>query len=201
MAVELFLLPMVATGRPRGEGMYQAKYTDDPQVIRHGTIKLGKLDQAVVMIEAPQTYLDFVQSQPDALLLATSQTIDNTINVNQRNAIRNWLENRGIPGLWVQTGETRRQVIRGVIGMFLISQRLRGRFGEDFKQRAVRYGVNLETTWADLPQALKDELLGVAADFGIPNPGLTNASPLRDVLKALGDGMQKFPFVLCGVTV
>jgi hypothetical protein len=199
MAVELFLLPMEGAGT--AEDPIRAKYVIDPQIIRQGTIRLSRVDHAVVMIEATQAYLDFVRSQADAISLATAQTIDSTINGGQRNTVRNWLENRGIPALWIQIGETRRQVIRGLIGMFLISQRLEGKFGEGFRQRATRYGITLATQWSNLPTAAQDELLDVAREFGIENPGLTATSPLRDVLKVLGDGMQNRRFMLCGIEV
>ena len=192
MAIELFLVPMEGTGTE--EDPIRAKYALDPQVSRQGTIRFSRVDHAVVMLDATQDYLDAVRSQSDAISLSAESDLDTVLTGRERNTLRDWLEARGIPGLWLQ-GETKRGVIRGLIGMFLISQRMEGKFGQGIRTRL----SGLDTDWDAMPQASRTELMSIAEDLRLPNPSRT--APLRDVLKSMGDGMQKERYFLCGFEV
>ena len=181
---------------------YRAKYTDDPAVIAAGSIRYSNVDHAVALIDAPQVYLDFVAAQPDATLLATNANLDQVLTAGQANAAQTIFESAGIPANFINAGDTRRQAIRGVIGMFLFSQRLEGRFGVGFKAKAAEHGVTLSSTWSSFPQALQDVFIEIRDTFWPGNNlGITGASTLRQILVAVSQAWGSHQFVIAGVSI
>jgi len=201
MAIALFLCPIVGTGTR--EDPKRGKYMRGVGVIRAGSLRFSRVDHALVMIEAPQSYLDTVAVDPECRLLATPQTIDTPLTQGQVNGIKSFLELNGIPAQWLQAGETRRQALRGIAGMFLFAQRLEGRFGTGFRAKMAERGITLETQWQDFPQVLKDEFIVVRDLFGwdAQRLGLTNTSTMREILKVCGDQFQSARIEICGVVL
>ncbi len=198
MAVELFIVPMVVPATPSFADPIRPKYVKDPAVNRWGSIRYSTADDAIVLIDATQVYLDSVAGESDAFRIATEANIDNTLNAAQVTAARTFFEVRDVPGEFVNIGDTRREVIRGVVGMFLFSQRLEGAFGVGFREKFTSRGMTLDSTWQDFPQVLKDEFLLIRDDHGWTNTelGVTNASTLRQILKAVSDQFENTPIVI-----
>jgi len=201
MAVEVFLVPMVGDGTRADP--FRGKYTDDAQVTSAGCIRYSREDDAICMMEAPQAYLDTVAGQADATRLATESNLDAALTLAQANAAKTIFEAAFIPGQFINEGDTRREAIRGVVGMFLFSQRLEGRFGEGWKAKAQARGINLNSTWQDFPQALKDEFIAIRDDEGWTNAelGVTNASTLREILQAVSSQYEQTPIFIGGLEV
>lgn len=199
MPREIFLVPMVGTGTRSDP--YRGKYTRDPAVTTQGALRAGRQDVAVAMIEASQTYLNSVAAQADALRLATESNLDNALTAGQANTAKTRFESVGIPGQFINAGDTRREAIRGVVGMFLFSQRMEGKFGSGFWKRGQALGITLDTAYADFPQALKDEFITVRDEFGWGNLGLTNASTLRQIMQAVSLQFEATPIVIGGQPV
>lgn len=192
MPNEIFLIPMVQVklnplGMPHMAPKYVWQYLQDNAAtdssIRYGLKRYTRMDEAVVGVTTPQAALDSFAAQPDVFRIASISTLDNTITGNQRNQIRAWLEAREIPGLWINTGDTRRKFIRGLIGMFLFAQKVEGRTGKGLKQTFQDAGVTLDTEWRNLPQSAKDVFLETATSLGFPAPNLPNTTPVRDIMK------------------
>lgn len=196
MPREIFLVPMELQGNT-----YRGKYTNDPAVVASGTIRYSLVDSAVVMIDSTQTYLDSVDAQADATRLATEANIDNTLTNGQVTAAKTLFENNGIPAGFINIGDTRREVIRAVCGLFLFSQRMEGRFGTGFWQRAQELGITLATQFVDFPQAVKDEFIAVRDDHGWGNLGLTNQSTLRQILTAVSQQFESEPITIGGFDI
>jgi len=201
MTIELFLVPMVGVGTEADP--IRGKYTEAPEVISSGTLRYSRIDHAVAMINATQVYLDIAAADPDVTRIATASNIDDVLTIAQANNIKAILEGLFIPNQFVNGGDTRRQVIRGIIGMFLFSQRMEGRFGEGWKAKAQARGVTLDSTWQSFPQALKDEFIDVRDSFGWTTQGLgvTNTSTLRQILKSISDQFEQTPFFICNVSI
>ena len=199
MSIALFLCPMIGTGTLTDP--YRAKHTRGAD--RAGTLRFSRMDDALVLLDAPQAYLDSVAADPECVLLATTANADTAITVQQRNGIRTFLEKRGIPAQWVNDGDTRRQVLRGIAGMFLFAQRLEGRFGVGFRAKMAERGITLDTPWSDFPQALKDEFIAVRDSFGwdAQRLGLTNTSTMREILKVCGDQFQQERIIIAGIEI
>jgi len=154
-----------------------------------------------VLIQAPQVYLNSVGQQADAIRLATPQNIDNQLSAGQASAAKTIFELHGIPGEFINAGDTPRDVIRGVVGMFLFSQRMETKFGRGFKQKAQQYGINFNTQYVEFPQALKNEFIAVRDDHGWSNLGLTNQSTLRQILKAVSQQFEQTPIFISGFEI
>lgn len=199
MAIELFLVPMEGSGTHADP--YRAKYTRHESINYAGSIRYSKTDSAIALINAPQAYLNAVREQPDALSLATPQNINEVLTAGIANAAKTLFEGMGIPAGFINAGDTRREVIRGVIGMFLFSQRMEGRFGAGFRKLAADRGVNLNTPWSDFPQALRNEFIAIRDEHGWDNLGLTNQSTLRQILLAVAERYEDTPMFIAGVEI
>lgn len=200
MPVNFFICPMIGDGTridPR-----RGKYQRGVGVIRAGQLRFGRTEDAIVMIEADQAYLDTVAADPECQLICDESNIDTPLTAPQVTAIQNFLEARGVPADWLQVGETRRQTIRGIAGMFLFSQRMEGRYGMSWKQKAVAHGVTLASEWQVLPVGFQTELVESAQSFGWTD--ITGAAPtttLRQILKSMGNRFQNTPIFICSVEI
>lgn len=109
--------------------------------------------------------------------------LDSTIpNAQARNRVRNYLEAGNIPGTWVNTGMTYRQVLRTVLNVFRFFSRYVSKGG-----RISAAGYSLDTTWGELPQAAQDRLRATADEFGLDYSGVTANTTLRQILKGMAD--------------
>lgn len=208
MAIEIFLVPMESVPHSDfpAHTEVRGKHTDlslDPGMVRSGTLRYSNGSHGVAMIEADQTYLDTVAADPDVTRLATSQNLDEVLTAGQANAVKTIFEGAFIPGQFINAGDTRRQVIRGLVGMFLFSQRMSGRLGDGWKERAQARGMTLDSTWAEFPVALQSELIDVRNSFGWTNVdlGVNASSTMRDILQAVSQRFENAPIVICGVEV
>ena len=202
MAIELFLLPMAQIDRGWGP-RWDIKYIDTiTPTGPSGMIRYqpNEADSDVIaLIEASQSDLNSVASQLDVTRLATRDNLDTPINAGQATAAKAIFEAAFIPGLFINAGDTRREVIRGVVGMFLFSQRMTGRFGTGWRKRAQDLGITFASTWTTFPQALKDEFIDVRDSFGWEgNLGITGTSTLRDIMKVVSDQFEDTPIFIAG---
>jgi hypothetical protein len=214
MAVELFVVPMIGDGTRAVP--YRARYSADPAVVRHGCIRYSKQDDCIVLLDAPQAYLDGVAAQPDAVRICTEAQLDNVLTAPQRTAVGNALEAREIPAGWLNAGDTWRVVIRTVCHIFFVNQRLEGTFAAPIHNQIetwLRAGglaqvagfeseppastpvlvraqgrITLGLTFSQLPTAAQNYLLQVRDRQGWTNNelGLTAASTVRQIITAMG---------------
>lgn len=202
MAVGLFLLPIVDVQNaniPLRGGKYGMR-ADHAEVIRGSFLKLDA-DDTLGLIQAPQAYLDTVAGQLDAVLLADASTIDAVITPAQAAAFAAELESRSLPAQWLTAGMTRREAIRTMAGIGMVSQRMLGRRRGGLKATLARHGMTLDSTWADIPQAMRRELLDIADDFGWDDLGLGATSTVREILKAMSDQFASTPMTIGPLTL
>jgi hypothetical protein len=201
MPTELFLVPMIGTGA--GNDRWRGKYTrllppDDPSITGNSNVRYSRLDVSLSLIRASQTYLDFVASQPDATRIATADNIDDTLTVGQANAAKIIFEDAFIPAQLINAGDTRREVVRSLIGMFIFSQRLEHRFGAGWRARAQANGLTLGSIWSAFPQ-----VINIRDSYGFTNTqlGVTNTSTMRQILKAISNQFKQTAFSIGRFTV
>ncbi len=201
MAIELFLMPSTGTGTR--DDPYRLKYSDEPGVIRSGSIRYQENDVVVAMIEAPQATLDVIAGYSDATRLATENNLETTVTAGNVTTVRSIFEAAFIPNVFINVGDTRREVIRGVIGMFLFSQRMEGALGEGWKKKAQDAGVTLASKWSQFPTVLKNALITVRDDFGWSTEqlGVNNQSTMREILKAVSDQFEGNPVYISGFEI
>lgn len=205
MPVAAFLVPMIGSGAFTDP--FRGKYgRGDPSIVRVAILRNGgNAHEAMMLIEAAQAWLDTIAADPDCQLLATAANIDDQLTALQVSNIQTFLEGRQIPADWLVAGETRRQALRGLAGMFMFSQRMRGAFGADWKQKLVAHGVTLATEWQALPVQFQNELLATAASLhaaGFPGWGDVEAPAptvtLRAILRSMGNRFQGHRIELAG---
>lgn len=202
------------TGTGTRTDPYRAQFANDPSVVRHGCLRFSRQSDCLLMLDAPQTYLNTVAGSAGVQLVATPANIDNALTAGQATTIRNALEARQIPAAWVVAGLTRREVIRTVAHMAFLNQRLEGIFLRPFHSRIETWLQNggmvgirgvtappanaeelkqhgkllLGTTYGELPANVQQFLLDVRDRQGWTNQdlGLTAQSTVREILRAMG---------------
>lgn len=195
MPIAAFIVPRVQVTA----NLWRAKYqSGDPSIVRAGQLRFGSAEDAILLIEASQAYLDTIAADPECALVATEGNINDSLTAPQVSNIQAFLEARGVPADWLTAGETRRLALRGAAGMFLFSQRMEGRYGTSWKQKLVEHGVTLSSEWQSLPAAFQTEMLDTAASFNwqvsTPQPTTT----LRAILRAMGNLFQGQRIVIAG---
>jgi len=209
--LRVFLVPMIGTGTR--EDPHRAKYGRDPVVVRAGAVRISRQDEAVLLIDAPQAYLDQVEAQPDVMVITTPANIDLSLTQGQVDAIKAALEARQIPAHWLNAGDTRRTVIRMVCHMAFLNQRLEGIFLRPFHEQIHAWllgggmvgigGVTapptnqqelraqgqllMALTFAELPTGVQQFLIDVRDRQGWTNQelGMTAQSTVREILRAM----------------
>lgn len=178
----LYLMPLVDTTY-RGAPARFPKYAD---TLRASGIDYRAMDygrEPVCLVRAPN-----IDATTHAALVADTTVAafpaDLTQSVGAQLAnVRQALEDRNIPGgQLVQAGTTYRQIVRAIIIIFQLAQRLDG-----LGFRLFGSGVTLDTTYSALPQAMKTALVQMATDFNFETSAITGASTLRQILKAMFD--------------
>lgn len=202
MPLRLYLLPIEETFRANGSlrGPKYFAYKGDP-------------DPPALMIGVDWQMMDF-GLEPTALLCANLSAGEHaTLNANadvtaiplnldallgaNLATVQAALESLHIPADALTSGTTYRQVVRGVIAIFLVAQRFNGRVGAN--GRLFPAGITLSTTLGDLSANVRGELKLAAEDLGFDYAGLTVASTLREVLKKLAS--QQSPQTLMGLAI
>jgi len=197
MTVAYFLVPRAGTGT--SEDPYHGKYTiredyADGSTWQRGTSIYLLPDQVCARIDAGLVDMTEILNDPDCILIGASEDLDQVITPAQEAAADALLEARGMPGNIVQAGQTRRQALRRLVGISRLSVILENDFGAGWRQRFSQLGLTLNSTWADLPQGAKNELLSVAADNGwsAQDLGLSGSSTIREILVAFGNAWTDF---------
>ena len=212
MPIEMFLVPMIGTGSDGNGGVepedpYRAKYLFETPAPRRGVGICSSsrgVDIALMVIETTQANLDNIAAQPDTVRVATGDTIDSTLTVGQASAVKAIFENLKIPQGFANAGDTRRTVVRRLLGFMMFNSRLSAKFGTNWRKRLSDNGKTLDSTWAELPQGMKDELVGAwvgkARILGTP-PTPADSTTVRSILQQLVNRFEQRSFDLGLVTI
>ena len=119
----------------------------------------------------------------------TLAQLDRNINPGQVAGVQAALELLNLPGNWVTTARTWREVLRVIASIFQLSQRFKGRHRKSFFEG----GLNLNRTWGSLPSERRAELSTTFADFGW-SQNWVDGDPLRVVLRNLAAQWGSAPF-------
>ena len=135
-------------------------------------------------------------------LIAETDVISLPENLDQqiggaRNTVESVLEAHNVPGDWVTANMTYRTALRYLRILFAVVQRAQGlQLGRIFGS-----GITLDTMWTELPTVAQNRLTIIADSFGFDKSGLTGASNVRQIMKALADQWPAVPLVIGGVEV
>jgi len=90
--------------------------------VRWSMLDYGEIDQGLVAADLSASQITYMASLPD--VLAIPANIDNLVTAGNVATIQNALEARGIPGTWVNVGDSYRVVLREIAGYFDVVQKL-----------------------------------------------------------------------------
>lgn len=133
--------------------------------------------------------------------LGLPDNLDQTLTTPQRNRVQTSLESANIPGTWVTTSNTWRDVVLFVGAVCQFAQRYQGitRNGSLW----FTGGVTLATQYGSIPQAAQDALLQSAQSFNFDTSGLTATTTLRAILRNVGQQYiaASLPLGMAGVSL
>lgn len=112
---------------------------------------------------------------PNADFFKVPVDLDTLLTDPQVTALNARLEPLGLPADWVNNGFTWRQVIRGVLSIFLFAQRAQVNIAQ----------ANLDQTFSQLSLPIRTRLQAAADSFGLSTAGITGATPVRQIMRAV----------------
>lgn len=188
MVWSIYVCPMIGTG------------TDsDPNRPKHsdlfptwGAIRYSVDDETLAYFDGDQTDLDTVDADSDCENLADVTNIDTGITNGRRGQLLGFLEPKNIPAKWITTGDTPRQIVRGIAGIFLFAQRFEGLHNSSIKTA----GATLTAAWSSLSTTFQNELLAARDDHGWTEPDPTPSTSYEDFLIEAGEMFQNEPIFL-----
>lgn len=203
MPVRLYLVPIEFSldGKTRGPKYFP--FTGDPdapaliQGAPRAMMPFGLEPTALLAADLSAAQVTTMAGLTDVTVIPAN--LDNQLGANLA-TVQAELEALNIPADMLNTGNTYRQVLRGVIAIFSVTQNfyaIRGTQPEG--GRLFPAGITLATTLGSLSVAVRQDLQAAASALGYDYTGLTLASTIRDVLKKLAS--QPVPFDLLGVSV
>jgi hypothetical protein len=185
MARSIYVMPIIGTGtkldprRPK----YAATYFTDHE---WSMFDYGDEPWSLVGVSDITTANDTAMTaEPDVFRLPDN--LDQGMGtVGARNTVRNRLEAVNIPGTWVQTTTTYREVVRFIGAVCQFAQRFQGITGIP-GDRWFAGGRTLDSTFGSLGTAGQQALIDTADSFGFDHSSLTASTTLRTFLKSAGD--------------
>jgi len=130
-------------------------------------------------------------------VVAFPTDLDANIGAGAVTIVQNKLEALNIPGNWVNTSYTYRDVLRMVGGLFQFANRY---FAMN-NLSIFRGGVTLDTTFGQLPVLERQRLQNVAADLNYDTSGVSGSTTIRAILKSLADQWGNRPLYLGEITL
>lgn len=204
MAFRLYIIPAIGDGsdkngrRPKYFALRDAFIAPNQQVAWE-TYGL----EAWFVVGADLTVSDdnLVVGQTDVIALPFDLSpLLSAANVTN---IKNKLEAANIPAGWVTTSLTWLQVVRVVLGMFAFMQRFSGVYAAatGLVPPSLFAVGDLNTTFGSLSQAIQDAFVATAQSFGLSTTGLTASTTLRQILKAMADGLDDRQYNFSGTMI
>lgn len=180
MPVEFFSVPILPVTEGFGATRFKVKYWDDVAVASQGSIRYSWDASCLLMLNATQTYLDFVAAQSDVYRFCAFDDLTEQIGGPASVAISNWLEPLGIPTQWVNANSSYREVLRGIVGMFEFTMVHERQNQRGFFPHLEAEGFDLNTRWQNLSQPFRDSIQANINHWGWPDQPADN-----DLVRAL----------------
>lgn len=170
-------------GDPDAPALIQADFAMMP---------FGAEPTALLAADVSAGQITTLQGLPDITLIPAN--LDNQLG-GALGQVQTALEALNLPADNIVATWTYRQVLRGVIAIYLVSQRFEGLR----RARIFGGGITLTSTLGDLSTAARQSLQDAASQLGYDYSGLTLSSTLREVLKKLA--LQTRDVSLLGVDI
>lgn len=112
-------------------------------------------------------------------VLSVPVPLDDNVSAVALPKVQTSLEAMMIPGNWVTTTHTYRDVLRAVVKVIGFMQRYQGLFPSNL---VFESGITLDTRWNQLTAAQRDRLVQVGASLALDTSGIVNTMTLRQIL-------------------
>lgn len=182
MARSIYIMPIVGTGALGDARRPKYRNTLFP-TLQWSMFDYGNEPWCIVGIQDVPPATDTALNQ-NADVFELPANLDQTMGTTGvRNTVRNRLESVNMPGTWIQTATTYREVVRFIGGVCQFAQRYQGLVGGLWFTGA----VTLDSTFNSLSAAVHQGILDTAASFNFDTTSFTGTSTLRAILKSAGD--------------
>lgn len=180
-------------GTPIYPDSVRPKYTDPGDLgagldIKGYSVKdYGYEKSCLLIAELSPEQRTAVQAQIDTLVLPFD--LDVTISAIALPSIQAKLEALNLPGTYITTEYTVRQIVRGFRKLFTFMEVWQGMFPEGL----FTDGVTLDTRINQLTAIKRTRLLAVSDALALDRSGVTNTMMLRQALREVGDQLPNEP--------
>lgn len=181
MLIRYYIIPIETIGSARGPKYLTWRFGTGTLDVQWSCKDFGATNQMLCAVNADQTDHDVLLAQSDVVKIP--QNLDGNVTAGALSTVRAELEALGVPGNWITTSHTYREVVRFVAGLFLFAQRHHEMHNQEIRPA----GVDLGDTWGDLSAAWRENLQLTADSFEYDYSGVNASTPLRVILKSLGD--------------
>lgn len=146
-----------------------------------------------------------IDAATDSSLDANADVIGLTTSLDTqvggaRSTVQTKLEAVNMPGTWVQTTNTWRDVVLFIGAACQFAQRFQGMVTGN---RWFTGGVTLDSTFNSLPAGVRSALSSAATSFGFDTSGITGTSTLRQIIQAAAQQYVSLglPLIMAGVSL
>jgi hypothetical protein len=179
VSVRFCLVPEIVDAN----GYRRPKYFDTLGVPEWNAMDYGLQPVFLVVSDLTQAQVDSLTANPD--VTAVPLNLDNTVGANLA-TVQSALEALNIPGNWITSGNTYREVLKVVAKIFRFMQRfhalnLVALFGS---------GITLDTTISQLTAAQKLRLTNTSDNLGLDRSAIVVTTTIRQALKIVGDQLN-----------
>lgn len=177
--IRVYIMPLIGAGGrvdPR-----RPKHADLAGVVAYGSVRYGEEGDTLCGFDLDQAAHDIIAADAEVLVLPLN--LDNNLTAGAVTQAETFLESINMPGDWVNTTFTYREVLRLVGGAFLFQQRYASLSGQG---QLFTGAMNLDRTVSSLTQQLRDDIQATADSFGYDSSPITGAWTLRQVVKHYG---------------
>lgn len=191
VAVRFYIVPKIGTGaikdpfRPKYVTPETKEAPVPPPLIAadYNSMDYGAESVFLLAVDVTAAQHTTLSAQTDVLSIPTP--IDTNVSAVALPTVQSKLEALNIPGTWVTTSTTYRQVLRVVAKAILLAQTYNGLF--EGLQRIFDAGITLDTRWNQLTNAQQNRLLQVASTLGADSSGVTSTTTMRVILRTLAE--------------
>lgn len=198
MANRFYLIPLetIETMGKNYRGPKYLKWGKNPDGMDVVWAMMDFGHEPVALVVADVTSAQHTELVGNIDVISIPANLDNNVSSVALNTVRDALEGMNIPGNWVQTTNTYREVVRSVAQVFQFTQRLAG-IGAD----RLFSNKTLSTTWADVPADMKQKLRDAADSMQMDYSFVTASTTIRQILLNFADQWGDKPIYIGGITL
>lgn len=190
VAIRFYIVPKVGDGLSLPTA-FRPKYVPELGV-SYSAMDYGKEDTMLVGADVTSAQHQSLNANLD--VTAIPQNLDSNVSSAALVTIQNKLEAIKVPGSWVTTSTTYRQVVGNIGRIFLLMQRFDGLHARTFFQS----GITLDTRVNQLTTEQRNALQDAAISLGLDIQFITSTTTVRTMLRTWVQQMG--PLTLHGET-